>query len=477
MSGSTERRPDAVLRLALCLMASIGLVNSAAIAARETGSAAAAVGAAASSASAPIAIVNARLETVSDGVIEAGTLVIDRGRIAALGADVAVPSGARVIDGAGRTVTPGLVAPSSNLMVAEVNLLTPTRDDASGEELSAGFDVQYGVNPASISVPVARLSGVTHAVITPLVGRLSFSAGDDDEEALQGGGEGDGSHPALFAGQAAIVRLAHGDPQPVKRARVAVALDLGETGADNAGGSRGAELVLVRAALADARHLLAHRAAAERGETHAYGLSRIDLEALIPVVQRRTPLLVRVSRAADIRQALVLAREERIRIILEGGEEGWLLAQEIAAAGVPVLLDPQANLPRAFESLGARLDNAARLQRAGVLIAIKGSRNFNSLRPLRLNAGTAVAYGLTHAQALAAITLNPARIFGLADRIGSLEVGKEADIVVWSGDPLETLSYPLAVFIAGVEQPLDSHRTELRDRYLKRDDGLPPAYH
>ncbi|HEU4531112.1 MAG TPA: amidohydrolase family protein [Steroidobacteraceae bacterium] len=423
-----------------------------------------------------IAIVNARLETVSDGVIETGTLVLDQGRIAAIGRSVPVPRGARVIDAAGTTVTPGFIAPSSNLMVAEVNLVVPTRDDASGERVSAGFDVQYGVNPASIAVPVARLSGITHAVITPLVGRINIGAGEDDAEALQGAGEGAGSHPALFAGQAAIVRLAHGDSQPVIRARTAVALDLGEAGAQNAGGSRGAELVLVRAALADARHLAAHRAENDRDATRAYGLSRVDLEALVPVVQRRTPLLIRVSRASDILQSLELAREEKVRIILEGAEEGWLVADRIAAASVPVLLDPQADLPRSFEVLGARLDNAARLQRAGVLIAIKGGRNFNSLRPQRLNAGTAVAYGLTHAQALAAITLNPARIWGLEDSIGSLEVGKNADLVIWSGDPLETLSHPVGVFIGGVEQPLSSRRTQLRDRYLAPDEGYPPAY-
>jgi imidazolonepropionase-like amidohydrolase len=190
-----------------------------------------------------------------------------------------------------------------------------------------------------------------------------------------------------------------------------------------------------------------------RGETRSYGLPPLDLEALVPVVEGRTPLLIRVNGAADIRQALRLAREEKIRIILEDAEEAWLVADDISAARVPALIDPQADLPRSFETLSARLDNAARLQKAGVVIAIKGSKNFNSLRPVRLNAGTAVAYGLTRDQALAAITINPARIWGIAGRIGSLEVGKNADVVLWNGDPLETLSYPLHVFIGGVEQP------------------------
>lgn len=424
-----------------------------------------------------VAIINARLETVTAGMIPTGTLVIRQGRIAALGASVSVPEGAHVIDAAGRIVTPGFIAPSTNLMLAEINMVVATRDDAGGDHLSAGFDVQYGINPASTLVAIARQTGVTHAVITPLVGRIDDGTDDHDHLALQGlGGEGVNAHPALFAGQAAIVRLADGDTDPVMRAKIAMALDLGETGAQHAGGSRGAAFVLVKAALADARHLAAHRSAHDRGATRAYGLSQIDLEALIPVTEGRTPLLVRVSRAADIRQALALAREEKIRIILEDAEEAWLVAGEIAAAHVPVLMDPQANLPRAFEALAARLDNAARLQRAGVTIAIKGTRNFNSLRPIRLNAGTAVSYGLSYAEALAAITINPARIWGIADRTGSLEVGKDADVVIWSADPLETMSYPVSVFIAGVEQPASSRRMELRDRYMKPENGYPPAY-
>jgi imidazolonepropionase-like amidohydrolase len=142
-----------------------------------------------------------------------------------------------------------------------------------------------------------------------------------------------------------------------------------------------------------------------------------------------------------------------------------------------VILDPQQALPNAFENLAARLDNATRLQKAGVVVAIKGKRDFNSLRPIRLNAGTAVSYGLPYQAALAAVTINPARIWGVANRTGSLEVGKDADVVIWNGDPLEIKSYPTAVFIGGVEQPNTSRRLELRDRYMKPDDGYPPAYH
>jgi len=152
-------------------------------------------------------------------------------------------------------------------------------------------------------------------------------------------------------------------------------------------------------------------------------------------------------------------------------------ADALAASHTPVLIDTEADLPEQFETLGSRLDNAARLEKAGVLVAIEGSRSFGNYRQARLNAGTAVANGLPYAAALRALTLNPARIWGVADRLGSLEAGKAADLVVWSGDPLETSTYPEAVFIEGVEQPQDSRAFKLRDRYAAPAGDLPPAYH
>lgn len=438
----------------------------------------AALAAASPAAAETVAIVNARIETASPaGIIPSGTIVLRDGRIAAVGAGVTAPADARVIDARGGVVTPGLIAPSSNLSVSEVELVASTRDDGSGK-LSAGFDISYGVNPASPMIPLARQTGLTRVVVTPVLSRGGGGHQDDSgaEDFAGGGGGGADGDPSMFAGQAAIVTLAANDQDPVARARVAVTLDLGEAGARNAGGSRGAALVLVRAAFQDARALARNRNAYERGDSREFGLSRIDLEALIPVVEGRVPLLVRVHRASDILQVLRLAREEKIKVILEGAEEGWLVAGEIAAAGVPVILDSQADLPDSFESLGARLDNAARLRAAGVTIAIMGSRDVNNLRQQRFNAGLAVANGLPRDQAMAAITSDVARMWGMTG-VGTLSVGQEADVVLWTGDPLETSTWPLAVFIGGVEQPADTRAFELRDRYLKpAASGYPPAY-
>ena len=424
-----------------------------------------------------VAIVNARLETASSaGTIPSGTIVLKDGKIVAVGAGVAAPAGARVIDAHGGVVTPGLIAPSSNLSVSEVELVSSTRDDGSGS-LSAGFDISYGVNPNSVMIPLGRQTGLTRVVDTPLLsgggGGHKDDSGAEDFSGGGGGGEGD---PAMFAGQAAIVTLAAGDQDPVVRARVAVTLDLGESGARNAGGSRGAALVLVKAAFEDARAFARNRGAYDRGESREFGLSRVDLEALIPVVEGKTPLLVRVHRASDILQVLRLARDEKIKVILEGAEEGWLVAPQIAAAGVGVIIDSQADLPDSFESLGARLDNAARLQAAGVTVAIMGSRDVNNMRQQRFNAGLAVANGLPREAAMATVTSNVAKIWGMAG-VGSLAVGQEADVVLWTGDPLETSTWPVTMFIGGVEQPQSTRAFELRDRYLKPSvSGYPPAY-
>jgi len=400
-----------------------------------------------------LAITGGRIVTMGPaGEIERGTLLISDGRIVAVGADVAVPQGAKVVDASGRIVTPGLVATGAALGLIEVRSVEATDDrGTAAEDFSAAFDAGYGLNPDSLLIPVARLGGITRAITTPVYKDM-------------------GGRERVFAGQAAAVVL-DGRAMLMKRG-VAMVLEMGDAGAGRAGGARGAQLVALRALLAEVRDYKTRRAAYDRGEARDYMLSRADMNALVPVVEGRMPLLVSVNRAADIRDALALAREEGLKLILESAGEGWRVADEIAAAGVPVLLTPVKNTPASFETLGATLSNAARLAAAGVTIAIEGNGNHRE-REMRYNAGNAAANGLDRQAALATITINPARIFGLAGRIGSLEVGKEGDAVIWDGDPLDTLARPLAVFIRGAAMPMTSRATELRDRYLPS--ALPPT--
>ena len=408
-------------------------------------------------------------------VIENGTVVLRDGRVVSVGTGAA-PSGARIVDARGKVVTPGFVAVDSGLGGSEVSSVRSSNDlSSSANSVSAAFDVSYGLDPWSFTLPVARLGGVTRAIVTPNHAGGGGGGHAHDDSDFAGVGSAGLQSPSLFAGQAAVIHLAEGTDILVKP-RVAMVAPFGEAGADIAGGARGAQFVLFKETMAEVRLYARNKSAYERAGLRDLSLSRADLEALIPVADGSMPLIVSVHRASDIQQVLRLAREEGIKLILDGAEEGWLVAGEIAAAGVPVLLNPISNLPSDFEMRAARMENAAALNAAGVVIAIKGNEgSTHRAREARYNAGNAVSHGLPYGAAIAALTVNPARIFGMAGQFGQIAPGAAADVVVWSGDPLEPLSQPSAVFIDGVEQPLTSRALLLRDRY-RQQTPMPPAY-
>lgn len=399
-----------------------------------------------------LAIVDARLVTLGPaGDIAKGTIVLRDGRIAALGRDVRPPAGARIIEGAGLTVTPGLVATVTPLGLNDLIGSGWPGLTSSADRLSAGFSVAADYNPDNVQIPEARVEGVTRAVVTP-----------NPPPASKTGGR------KAFAGQAALVSLGEGRP-PILDAAVAVVASGGDAGAAAAGGGRGAWRTLVSEQLALARLHARTPGAVTPDRLEALSLSQADLEALRPVVAGRAPLLVEANRAADIAMVLDLARAEKVRVILSGAADAWRLADEIAAAGVPVVLDAEENQAFTFETVNATYENAAILHAAGVKIAFKPgiARIVFLIRTPRFLAGRTVRYGLPWEAALAAITRNPAEMFGYADEAGTLEVGKAADLVVWSGDPLETRTVARHVVIGGEVQPLTSRSRLLRDRYIE----------
>ncbi|MGX8273309.1 amidohydrolase family protein [Brevundimonas diminuta] len=421
-----------------------------------------------------VAITGGRVLT-GTSVIENGTVVIRNGKVVSVGTGGA-PAGLRVIDARGKIVTPGFVAVDSGLAGTEVGSVRGTNDLANrANTLTAAFDLSYGLDPWSFTLPVARLGGVTRAVVTPQHGGSGGGHSHDDSD-FAGAGHGGFQSPGLFAGQAAVIKL--GGADILVKPRVAMVAPFGEAGATVAGGARGAEFVLFKETLAEVRAYARNKAAYERADMRALSLSRADMEALIPVANGAMPLIVTVNRASDIQQVLRLAREEGVKVILDGAAEGWLVADEIAAAKVPVILHPTTNLPSNFEMRAARMQNAAALNAAGVVIAIKGNEgSAHRARDIRYNAGNAVSHGLPFAAAIQAITVNPARIFGFDGQFGELKAGAAGDVVVWSGDPLEPLSQPSAVLIDGVEQPLQARNLLLRDRYRTGGEGaMPPAY-
>ncbi|MGN6062760.1 amidohydrolase family protein [Brevundimonas sp. UBA7507] len=421
-----------------------------------------------------VAITGGRVLT-GTSVIENGTVVIRNGKVVSVGTGGA-PAGLRVIDARGKIVTPGFVAVDSGLAGTEVGSVRGTNDLANrANTLTAAFDLSYGLDPWSFTLPVARLGGVTRAVVTPQHGGSGGGHSHDDSD-FAGAGHGGFQSPGLFAGQAAVIKL--GGADILVKPRVAMVAPFGEAGATVAGGARGAEFVLFKETLAEVRAYARNKAAYERADMRALSLSRADMEALIPVANGAMSLIVTVNRASDIQQVLRLAREEGVKVILDGAAEGWLVADEIAAAKVPVILHPTTNLPSNFEMRAARMQNAAALNAAGVVIAIKGNEgSAHRARDIRYNAGNAVSHGLPFAAAIQAITVNPARIFGFDGQFGELKAGAAGDVVVWSGDPLEPLSQPSAVLIDGVEQPLQARNLLLRDRYRTGGEGaMPPAY-
>ncbi|WP_298096463.1 amidohydrolase family protein [Brevundimonas sp.] len=411
-------------------------------------------------------------------VIENGTVVIQNGRVVSVGTGAA-PAGARIIDARGKVVSPGFVAVDSGLGGSEISSVNGSDDLSNGANtISASFDVSYGLDPWSFTLPVARLGGITRAIVVPThAGGGGGSGGHaHDDSDFAGVGHGGLQSPGLFAGQAAIIHLAAGTDILVKP-RVAMIAPFGEAGAGIAGGARGAQFTQFKETLAEVRLFARNRAAYDRAGLRDLSLSRADLEALIPVANGSMPLIVTVRRAADIQQVLRLAREEGVKIILDGAEEAWLVADQIAAANVPVLLNPISNLPGSLETRAARMQNAAVLDAAGVVIAIKGNDGSHRVRETRYNAGNAVSHGLPYDAAIEAITVNPAKIFGMAGQFGELRAGAAADVVIWSGDPLEPLSNAETIFIGGAEQAPTSRQFLLRDRYASGGEGaMPPAY-
>ena len=421
---------------------------------------------------------------------QGGTVVMRNGRIVAAGSGVSIPAGAQVIDARGKWITPGIVAGFSRLGLSEVDLGASGSDDtdADGGPFSAAIDVAPAINPLNTTIAVSRADGVTRAVVAPAIPR------------------------SIFGGQGAVIDTG-ADMEPITAARKFQFVELGESGAAAAGGSRASAHVLFRNALREAAELrrfdirggsrqtqpdiLSDPVVRNPNESRIYGpdarrsddvlLTRFDAAALVPVLQGRQYLLVHVERASDILQVLRLRREfPSLKLVLVGATEGWTVAGDIAAAGVPVIASAVNDLPASFEQLAATQSNVGRMRAAGVKVSI-GLIDDNDTRYMfsgRQYAGNLVALsrlpgatGLSWGEALRAITSAPAEAIGMGGEIGSLAPGRRADVVIWSGDPLESASAAETVFIDGVQQPLTTHQSKLRDRYrdLERN-TLPEAY-
>ncbi|MEO1013833.1 MAG: amidohydrolase family protein [Pseudomonadota bacterium] len=386
-------------------------------------------------------------------VLAEGDVLIRDGKIAEVAAQIAPPDGAEVIDAEGMIVTPGFIAAWSQLGLVEIGLDKEANDaSVSGPfALSAALDARDAFNPASTLIPVNRAAGITRALSAPTPGEK------------------------MFGGQAIFVSLT-GEPTSITHAGAAQYVTLGYGGASRAGDTRMGAWASLRAHLEEAR-AYALDPSGYVGRT--IDLSRFsirDLEALGPVIDGEQLLIASVHGASDIRTLIRFKQEEGVNVAILGGDEAWAVADDLAEAEIPVILDPMSNLPGNFRRLGATLQNAARLDAAGVTIAFQPPSTHN-LRLLPQSAGNAVANGLPYEAALAGLTIGAAKALGLDADFGSIETGKVADLVLWPGDPLELSARPAAVIIDGAPRSLENRATRLRDRYrdLDRTD-LPLAY-
>ncbi|MEX0690605.1 MAG: amidohydrolase family protein [Gemmatimonadales bacterium] len=393
-----------------------------------------------------IAITGGTIHTAAGEPIRNGTIIILDGRITAVGTEVAIPAGARRIDATGKWITPGFFVLGTQIGLVEIGSVPGTRDGSfGGSDVSASFNPLEGVNPASQLIPIARMAGVTTTMVMP------------------GGG--------LIAGQSVVLDLLgdHTEAMLV-RSPAGLVFQLGEASQGAGGGSRAGVMARLRQLFRDAREYDRRRQDFRRDEMQALAAGPDDLEALLPVLRREQPAWVRASRRADIENALRLAQEFQLNLILVGGEEAWQVADRLATAGVTVVLDPMVDIP-SYDAPSPRLDNAALLHRAGVTIVLSNFDTHNA-RNIRQAAGSAVAYGMPWDAALRAITVNAAMAAGVGDRYGTIEVGRVANVVIWSGDPLDFAAGTDAVFIRGREVPADSRQRELFERYRT----LPPRY-
>ncbi|MCB9681896.1 MAG: amidohydrolase family protein [Alphaproteobacteria bacterium] len=377
-----------------------------------------------------------------DGVHDGWDVVWQDGRIRAVGPGVAPATCAQPWP-AGLEVTAGFVAAPTQLGLVEIELEQRTRDDhGDGDPVRAGLEVSLAYNPRSALIPVTRLGGITSALVVPTGGFVS--------------------------GQAATVRL-DGATQAaaVLSPSAGVVVDL------DALGNRAVALLRLRELFADARFFERTRAGQSYEHLSELSASRLDLEALLPVLRREVPLIVRADRAADLEALVRVADEARVRLVVLGAAEGWLVADVLAASGVAVVVDPLVYGAGSLDQLHGRPDNAARLVAAGVAVVIAAEGTHNA-RSLRFLAGNAVRGGLAPEAALAAITATPAQVFGLTDR-GALTVGAHADLALWTGDPLDVPGRLAGLVVDGVAQPLTSRQTALVDAWRTVPRSLVPA--
>lgn len=396
-----------------------------------------------------IAITGGKVYPVSGPPIENGTVLVRDGRIVAVGSNITVPADARRVDATGKWVTPGIFNATTSLGLTEIGAVDQTVDLSArgrGDGVVASLRVWDGFNPASPLLQVTRNDGITTVGLIP-----------------RGG---------LIGGQGAVITLGTGSLSDVLlKGPAAMFADIGSKGSDR-GASRAEVYQRLREVLTEARDWPRRRGRYDSNDSRPLAARPVDLEALQPVLRGEIPLAIDADRASDLLVALDIGREFGVKLVLTSAAEAWEVADRIAAAKAYVLVGALNNIPRDFSTLGARQENAALLQQAGARVIIAGGADAFNARNVKYEAGVAVAFGMPWDAALRAVTLTPAEMYGVADRVGTLQPGRDATLVIWSGDPFELYTHADHVFVRGQEVQGPSRQDELMRRYKT----LPPDY-
>lgn len=393
-----------------------------------------------------VAFTNAKIFPVASAPIVGGTLLLKNGKINALGKNVSIPKDAKLVDCTGKWITPGFIDSATQLGLREISQVAGTVDSSPSRKdpIRASVRAADGINPRSAAIGVARRHGVTSALSVLSGGLIS----------------GQGVWLNLFDGR-------NGSWMDSVSADTGLWMSFGESGARAVGGSRAAAIQRLRETFEDARLYNQNKKNFERNSLRSLVTSRLDLEAIWKVISGKQPLVAAAHRASDILAMLNFAKEQRVKLVILGGAEAWLVKSKLAKAKVPVILNPIENLPSSFESRNIRGDNAALLSEAGVRVLIS-SQSTHNVSSLRFLVGNAIRAGLKWSEGLRSITLNPAEIFSSSGAYGRLERGKKATFVVWTGDPFEPSNWAETVVIGGNIQETQNRQTKLRDKYKKR---------
>ncbi|PCI73394.1 MAG: imidazolonepropionase [Gammaproteobacteria bacterium] len=397
-------------------------------------------------------IKNATVHTASEvGVLNSTDVLISDGFIMELGKNLSGNSNVEVIDAKGQHLTPGLINANTQMGLVEISAASSTVDHTTEQEgVGASFNIAPAINFRSTLIPQNRINGLTRAIVVPGFGN------------------------SIFAGSSSAIALLS-DMTGMISENIAQHVLYGVSGAEFNGGSRAAAHMALDKALEDANYLRHNRRRFEPGFESHFSLSIADLDALKPVLERKIPLIINVHRSDSIIRMIALAKKHNIKIVLQGASEAWVVSNEIARANVPVIIDPISNLPNSFSSLSSRIDAASILHNAGVKMVFTGMQSTHNGYLVRQSAGNAVSHGLPAEEALKAMTINTAEVFGIKN-YGQIKVGMEADVVIWDGDPMEVTTNAEQVFIKGQKQPMVSRATRLRDRFWDLNDNKNKAY-